>query len=70
MADFCRQCAQGMGFEGNGLEDLSRLSTEADTAAGLYCCVLCEGCGPIQVDHDGKCISDNCLVNHETGDAR
>lgn len=60
MADFCLQCSQMMGFES---PDLDGISTEEDTKNGLYAMVLCEGCGPTQVDHTGRCIS-NCLEKH------
>jgi hypothetical protein len=60
MADFCKQCAEGMGFPA----DLAGLSTEEDTKQGLHPIVLCEGCGPIQVDHEGKCVSWDCYENH------
>lgn len=56
MAEFCKQCAEELGFE----PDFVGLSTAEDTAKGLYAIVLCETCGPIQVDHEGKCISPDC----------
>lgn len=62
MADFCMQCSQGLGFENN---DLSGIITADDTAKGFVSSVvLCEGCGPIQVDHTGRCVSSDCLENH------
>lgn len=60
MAEFCKQCAAAMGFE----PDFVGASTAEDTANGLFVVVLCEGCGPIQVDHTGKCISTDCLEKH------
>ncbi len=62
MADFCNQCCKDMGFP-TGV-DLAGLSTEEDTKKGLYPVVLCEGCGPIQVDHLGNCVSSDCLEKH------
>ena len=59
MADFCRQC-WGEPYT----DDFTGLSTEVDTKNGLYAIVLCEGCGAIQVDHTGKCISD-CIEGHD-----
>ena len=54
MADFCLQCAQRVwGFD---TKDLAGLSTPDDTAAGLFYIDLCEGCGPVQVDHTGRRI--------------
>jgi len=61
MANFCNQCADELKFP-NG--DLAGLSTPEQTEQKLYCIVLCEGCGTIQVDHLGNCISDDCLKQH------
>jgi hypothetical protein len=33
---------------------------------GTFTCVLCEGCGPIQVDADGNCVSEDCIGDHRT----
>lgn len=62
MADFCKQCS--ITNFGADYEDLAGLSKPEDTAAGLYPIVLCEGCGPIQVDHEGRCVSNDCLEDH------
>ena len=59
MADFCRQCS--VDVFGEDFKELAGLSTPEDTAKGLYCTVICEGCGFIQVDHEGNCVSDDCL---------
>ena len=63
MADFCRQCAEDMWGDAN-MTDLADLSTEADTANRMYPVVICEGCGVIQVDHTGLCVSEDCLLSH------
>ena len=42
------------------MKDLAGLSTEQDTKNGLYPVVLCESCGPIQVNHHGQCVSPDC----------
>lgn len=60
MADFCTQCSLMMFNKDFG--ELAGLSTEEDTNNKLYCHALCEGCGSIQVDHTGKCISDYCEI--------
>lgn len=60
MADFCKVCSVMM-FN-RDFEELAGLSTAEDTENGLYCWVLCEGCGSVQVDHTGKCISEFCEV--------
>lgn len=62
MADFCMQCSAALGF--NEPNDLVGITKPEDWANGLSCVVLCEGCGPIQVDPDGRCISPNCDEGH------
>lgn len=62
MADFCRQCS--IEVFGEDLKDLSGLSSPEDTKNGLYSVVICEGCGATQVDHEGVCISPDCLTKH------
>jgi len=59
MADFCKQCSIEM-FN-KDFKELANLSTEEDTKNGLFPMVLCEGCGYIQVDHTGVCVSEDCL---------
>jgi hypothetical protein len=58
VADFCKQCSE------TDYKDLAGLSTEEDTKAGLYPVVLCEGCGPTQVNHLGECVSVDCIKKH------
>jgi hypothetical protein len=62
MADFCKQCS--IENFGDDFGDLAGLSTIEHTNKNEYALVLCEGCGPIQVDHTGKCVSTDCLVIH------
>ncbi len=54
MADFCSQCSitiMGEDFgDFRGLEGIAL--------------VICEGCGPIQVNLEGQCISADCLEEH------
>jgi len=57
MADFCEQCAEHLGFP----NDLKGITKKEDYEKGLACVVICEGCGTIQVDPDGRCISEDCL---------
>jgi hypothetical protein len=61
MADFCKQCS--IEHFGKDHHDLAELSTPEDTTNDLYASALCEGCGPIQVDHTGNCVSD-CFEGH------
>lgn len=37
-----------------------------DEAAGKFAVVLCETCGPIQVNTAGECIT-NCTLHHHVG---
>ena len=58
MADFCYQCCEevlGMGVDPN-LNDLRGLLTRREWERGLAASVICEGCGFVQVDPDGRCI--------------
>lgn len=48
-------------------DDLKGLSTEEDTRNGKYVEVLCEGCGPTFVDHEGRCVSPECIKKHGQG---
>lgn len=62
MADFCHQCSVEM--FGKDFNDLANLSTAEDSERDVYAVVICEGCGVIQVDHRGTCISADCLCEH------
>ena len=59
MADFCRQCS--IRIFGEDYHDLAKITTPEDWTQGKSAVVLCEGCGPIQVDPEGNCISKDCL---------
>lgn len=62
MADFCRQCSIELFGRDHG--DLKGLISADDSANGYVSnVVICEGCGYIQVDHDGRCVSD-CDKHH------
>lgn len=63
MADFCMGCS--LEVFGEDTKDLADLSTETDTKAGKFPVVLCEGCGQIQVDHTGRCVSKRCQRHME-----
>lgn len=53
MADFCRQCTRDcLGLRGSTFEGLL---SETDFQRGMLISVLCEGCGPTQVDVAGHC---------------
>jgi hypothetical protein len=57
MADFCKQCSVDMFGE-----DFGEFRRESDDE-NLAWLVLCEGCGPVQVNRRGECISGDCLVS-------
>ena len=61
MADFCKQCS--IREFGEDYEDHKGLSTLENDKEGLYPTVICEGCGVIQVNSEGQCISPDCLEN-------
>ena len=64
MSDFCRQCTEKvLGIDGDK-NDFNGISTPENTKNELYPVVLCEGCGPIQVDHTGRCVSTDCIERH------
>lgn len=62
MADFCKQCS--IELFGEDCKDLAGLGDEHTLAPGYAWTVLCEGCGPTQVDDAGKCVSADCLKKH------
>ena len=59
MAEFCKQCAEELGFE----PDFAGMIHPEDVAMGFGANILCEGCGPCLVDHTGKCMKGE-LCNH------
>jgi hypothetical protein len=61
MASFCRSCS--IYNFGEDFGDLANITTVEDESKGLYCWVLCEDCGFIQVDHIGRCLTD-CAKRH------
>lgn len=63
MADFCKQCSIETFGEDYG--DLSGITKQEDWEKGLAAVVTCEGCGFIQVDPDGYCVSADCFEKHK-----
>ena len=61
MADFCKECS--IEIFGEDFKELANISTPEDTANELYVHVLCEGCGPILVDHTGSKVPWNDAVH-------
>jgi hypothetical protein len=65
MADFCRACS--IEHFGKDTEDLKGLISESKYKEGLAPVVVCEGCGAIQVDHLGNCLTKDCLLAGKEG---
>lgn len=66
MSDYCFQCTEKyLGMPGDK-NDLSGISTPQDTANDMFASVICEGCGFVFVDHEGRCVSESpdCMDNH------
>lgn len=59
MADFCKQCSEKI--FGDDFRELANITTPEDTTNQLYASTICEGCGWTLVDHEGKCVADDCL---------
>lgn len=59
MADFCKQCTKYY-FGPNVKNDFEGIQSPETTELGFYSEVICEGCGLIIVDHNGKCVSLDC----------
>lgn len=56
MADFCKHCS--ISLFGSDMKDLADLGPAADTdGRPWFYSVLCETCGPIQVDAKGARVS-------------
>lgn len=63
MAELCQQCAEAV-YGVENLSDFYGLTTPEESRIGRYAVVLCEGCGPCQVDNAGRCVSSDCLASH------
>ena len=55
MADFCQSCS--VFYFGDDYRELAGATSPESWEKGLSRVVLCEGCGPIQVGPEGKCIT-------------
>jgi len=53
MADFCQYCS--VVLFGKDTRDVAGLLTPDDTQNGVVAAVICEGCGFVTVNHEGKC---------------
>lgn len=57
MADFCKQCSIELFGEDFG-------DHKGHCKEGMMVAVICEGCGFVHVDHEGKCLTTDCLRKH------
>ena len=55
MAEYCSACSKDI-FKRDG-RDFSGLTSDGEFNRGLACVVICEGCGVIQVDPKGRCLT-------------
>lgn len=65
MADFCKQCS--IDHFGRDFGELAGITTPEGWQDGRAHIVICEGCGVIQVDPDGNCVSEDCLCAGQSG---
>lgn len=65
MADFCRACS--IELFGEDFKELAGITNPKKWQDGLAAGGLCEGCGFIQVDPDGNCVSQDCLCQGKPG---
>jgi len=65
MADFCKACS--IELFGKDFEDHKGITTEQMWKELHAVTVICEGCGPIQVDPEGNCVSKDCLCSKKKG---
>lgn len=59
MADFCKACSEDL--FGKDFKELAGLTTQEEWDNGKAAITICEGCGWIQVDPEGVCVSKDCL---------
>lgn len=69
MASFCRQCSIEMFGEDFGDyrrgEEEKKLDLSLSPDSYFFYPVICEECGPwCEVDDEGVCIGDSCLMKH------
>lgn len=65
MADFCKACSLELSNRDYG--DLAGITSKKNKSNGVAAIVICEGCGVIQVDCEGNCISVDCLKVGQLG---
>lgn len=63
MAEFCKQCAEELGFPESDFQGIPWEPVAEPLKDDEGYQVLCEGCGFTLVKSDGTCIT-NCFHNH------
>ena len=59
MSDFCKECS--IEFFGKDLRDLAGLISPEEVKEGYGAVTICEDCGPIRVDQDGKRMGEKLV---------
>jgi len=65
MANFCKACS--IELHNRDFGDLAGITSAKNKANGVAVVVICEGCGVIQVDREGNCISVDCQEANKPG---
>ena len=67
MAEFCKACAKELFGPDPKFNDAKGLTSKKGWDKGLAATFLCEGCGFIQVDPEGNCVTEDCLKKGQPG---
>lgn len=63
MADFCKECS--IKIFGEDFHDLAGLISEEKVKEGFGVAAICEGCGPVLVNHEGLVILRTARITPE-----
>lgn len=70
MADFCLQCSlEVYGEDSRDLADFISVDEDGEIV-DPYVLALCEGCGYILVDNDGRCSDPRCVMHANNGKSK
>lgn len=67
MADFCQTCS--LASFGTDFQELAKLMPPEKYDAEHGALALCECCGPVVVDYNGKRMTEDCLTSCTCADA-
>lgn len=65
MSEYCKACSEEL--FGPDYNDAAGITSVDDWKNGRAVVFICEGCGVIQVDPEGNCVSDDCLCKGQIG---